>query len=250
MAVPTFRPNGVGLAFGRVTELGAKTLQKALYENSIHLYCISNHVEVTGVVHTVEAIATFARDHEPGRYVVIEHYPDVLHDSIALSRAWGEAIHHLDGKVAIRIAPSADSPPAGERNYHVRGQVRRSAELTPEGPTGFAGRVLSTSHTASEGEAHCGAGPLSTASSFRKSRSSFASIARSRASSSGEIDEAGPVLMVTCVGWPAVGVGSISTLGRGFNGRCTRFGCEDQSITSPPEGVISCFQRTSFPLGT
>jgi hypothetical protein len=66
-------------------------------------YHISNEAHVGGIVQTIDAIGAFARDHGPGCYVVNQHFPDPLHDSVELSKAWGKAIHHPDGKVVIHI---------------------------------------------------------------------------------------------------------------------------------------------------
>src|ERR1700733_14056876 len=82
--------------------------QKVNPTNGSHSFHISNDAHIDGVVQTIEAIGAFARDHGPGRYVVNEHYPNPLHDSFNSSKVWGEVIHHLDGKIAIRIAPTPD----------------------------------------------------------------------------------------------------------------------------------------------
>jgi hypothetical protein len=110
-AVPTCRLDGVGLASIRRSKEGDRNCQITKAIVGSHSYHISNDEEVNGIVRTIEAIGAFARDHRPGRYEVIEHYPDPLRDSVESSRTWGEVIHHPDGKVAIRITAIPDPTP-------------------------------------------------------------------------------------------------------------------------------------------
>jgi len=70
-------------------------------------YHVSNEAGAGGIVQTVDAIGAFARDHGPGCYVVDEHFPNPLDDSVDSSRVWGKVIHHLDGKVVIYVGPSS-----------------------------------------------------------------------------------------------------------------------------------------------
>jgi len=71
----------------------------------LHDYRISKGPDVGDFVHTVEALAAFARDHGPGLYEVKEHFRDPLTDSDVIVRAWGSVTHYDDGKVAIHIDP-------------------------------------------------------------------------------------------------------------------------------------------------
>ena len=75
--------------------------------NEKRSYHISSEAAPGGIVETVEAIGTFARDHCPGLYAIDVHFADLVRGSDS-SRAWGKVIHHLDGKVVIHIHPIFD----------------------------------------------------------------------------------------------------------------------------------------------
>jgi hypothetical protein len=107
-AIPAFRLDDLRSASVRPNAAGLLNRRKVNPTNGSHSFHISNDAHIDGVVQTIEAIGAFARDHGPGRYVVNEHYPDPLQDSFNSSKVWGEVIHHLDGKIAIRIAPTPD----------------------------------------------------------------------------------------------------------------------------------------------
>lgn len=61
-----------------------------------------------GFVCTVEEIAAFALNRGPGSYAVDLHRPDLFDGSLDSSTAWGQVIHHPDGKIAIHIHPISD----------------------------------------------------------------------------------------------------------------------------------------------
>jgi hypothetical protein len=68
-------------------------------------YHISNGMKTGGVVSTVAAIGVFAREHGPGQYSIDQHYLDPFHGAGDISRIWGRAVHHPDGRVTIHIEP-------------------------------------------------------------------------------------------------------------------------------------------------
>ena len=79
------------------------------------------------------------------------------------------------------------------------------------------------------------------------SRSSFASISLSRASSSGEILEVELALMAGAIGAVAVGVGRASALGDRIPSCGAKFESGGHTSTSPPAGVINFLHRSSLP---
>jgi hypothetical protein len=89
--------------------LGRRERQWRNVLNESQSYHISNESDTRGIVRTIAALTAFACEHPPGRYAVDVHYPGPSRDSIDSSRAWGTAIHHLDGKVAIHIHPTFDA---------------------------------------------------------------------------------------------------------------------------------------------
>jgi len=59
-----------------------------------HVYRITKSPDFGDLVHTVEALEAFARDHGPGRYDVDEHSLHPFPGTKATARAWGKVIHH------------------------------------------------------------------------------------------------------------------------------------------------------------
>jgi hypothetical protein len=68
-------------------------------------YRISKGADVADIVHSVDALASFATEHGPGRYDVDEHSLDPFPGSNFTARAWGKVIHHQDGQVVIDRIP-------------------------------------------------------------------------------------------------------------------------------------------------
>jgi hypothetical protein len=67
------------------------------------MFRISTHADSSVDVETVEQIEAAVRAGKPGRYHVDEIRPnDDLFPSGHSSRPWGTAIHHPDGRVALK----------------------------------------------------------------------------------------------------------------------------------------------------
>jgi hypothetical protein len=67
-----------------------------------HVYRISKGLDADDIVDSVESIETFARVHGPGRNNVDEHSLDPFPGTKVSARAWGKAIHDLDGQVVLK----------------------------------------------------------------------------------------------------------------------------------------------------
>jgi hypothetical protein len=70
-----------------------------------HIYRITRSPEVGDIVDSVDALASFAKEHGPGRYDVDEHCLDPFPGTNVTARAWGKLIHQKDGQVVVDGIP-------------------------------------------------------------------------------------------------------------------------------------------------